>query len=846
MMPPTATVVGRQPRIPSMLSLVDGTGGGPSSSCAVRRQSCVADLPSPSVHVPSISARLGTTGYPMSSRMDGIGRYDSRVLVQQNGGSGVRRYNANAADAEECDGLAPSLSMDNLNGTAANEVRNNDGERDDSGVKTALKAAGPLGLVKRICSDEVLSATSFGSGSSDGVTENYWMLMITPVVSSFSVALVIAAVAGPQWLFTEEKLHNRNYNGTMNYNAKDEGIYLTKYTKASLWTLCSKMGGANLGQTEFHCTTIDYFPQEDYNPDPQDSTNAIPYTVTHSSPFFLVSNVVLVISYVLFLLAMCSSRHKICYFVSGVLFIISGLLMLIGLIMFISILKAEIGYKLRPRSSLQAPLFTFRYGQSFLLYVFGFVITELSGIFNVLIYSNLHQAQLARSQIYPTYQNLSANYYSITPKKEKSKAATDYGMSNGTRPRFYFESIDDCAVHRYHRDRSNNLVKSLNELYTEPAPEMRSTATATSPPADIAATSRIELALDSGKLTRSVSTTTDIVLMDDPRSEADEKSEENLKNICGISKQYLTKELSKEKLFNEFCKKVGPRPKPKNIYYIEDDGKDQDGFQNVFVIEGNNSDDDKFKRRRRNSMMGAAVSVDALERRQRIRSDNSLDRGYGEECPRLTYDMRQTLPRNFMKKHHNLLTQHTLADERGGFNSLDDLGDHHGSWNRRISASGLLEPVRLNLSQNNLDASSSPYHHASKWPKYIPKSSNDFTTMQQQYLHVPSSPSYVDYTVRSSSAQGHHSIGDLSSYQPPPPPPQYARIQHPSVVGPPPFNYVPPKTAPPAVFSGKVSPIFDLDKIERERRKSHSQLFLNHGSQQPLQQQYDYVNGTAV
>ncbi|XP_062565341.1 uncharacterized protein LOC134227705 [Armigeres subalbatus] len=836
MMPPTTA--SRQPRIPSMLSLTGGTGGiggGLPSSCAVRRQSCVANLPSPSVHVPSISARLNTGFGP--SRTEGMGRYGNRVVaMQQNGGSGVRHCEL---EADVCDVLAPSV--DNLNG-AANEVRNNDdGDRD--GVKTTLKAAGPLGLVKRICSDGVLSMTSFGSGSSEGASENYWMLMITPVVSSFSVALVIAAVAGPQWLFTEEKLSNRGYNGTMNYNVKDDGIYLTKYTKASLWTLCSKMGGATLGQTEFQCTNIDYFPQEDYNPDPLDSTNAIPYTVTHSSPFFLVSNVVLVISYVLFLLAMCSSGHKICYFVSGVLFIISGLLMLIGLIMFISILKAEIGYKLRPRSSLQAPLFTFRYGQSFLLYVFGFIITELSGIFNVLIYSNLHQAQLNRSQIYPTYQNLSANYYSMTPTMDSAKPlsnSVDYGMSNGARPRFYIENIDDCAVHRYHRDRKN-LVKSLNELYTEPAPEMRSTATATSPPAavDISATSQIEIAVDSGKLTRSISTTTDILLMDDPKSEND-KSEENLKNICGISKQYLTRELSKEKLFNEFCKKVGPRPKPKNIYYIEDNAKDRDDSQNVFVIEGNNSDDDKFKRRRSNSMMVGAGSVDALERRQRIRSDNSLDQMYVGEglhdgYPRLNYDMRQTLPRNFMKKHHST-AQHTIVDDRGGFNSLDDLVDHNGSWNRRISASGILEPVKWNSSQNNLDTSS-PYHHGSKWPKIIPKSTNDFTTLQQQYLHHPQSPSYVEYSVKSPATQGHHSIGDLSSYQPQQPPAQYATIQH-SIV-PPPFNYMTPATAPPAVFSGKFSPIFDLDKIERERRKSHSQLFLN-------QAQYDYVNGTAV
>ena len=77
----------------------------------------------------------------------------------------------------------------------------------------------------------------------------------------------------------------------------------------------------------------------------------------------------------------------------------AGLLMLIGLIMYISILKAEIGSKLRPKSSLHTPLFTFHYGQSFILYVFGFIVTELSGILNVLIYTNLHPMEPCRVSI---------------------------------------------------------------------------------------------------------------------------------------------------------------------------------------------------------------------------------------------------------------------------------------------------------------------------------------------------------------------------------------------------------------------------------------------------------------
>lgn len=57
----------------------------------------------------------------------------------------------------------------------------------------------------------------------------------------------------------------------------------------------------------------------------------------------------------------------------------SGLLMLIALIVYISIFKAEVGGKLRPRSTLQPPLFTFRYGPGFLLYVFGFICAEMAG-----------------------------------------------------------------------------------------------------------------------------------------------------------------------------------------------------------------------------------------------------------------------------------------------------------------------------------------------------------------------------------------------------------------------------------------------------------------------------------
>lgn len=64
----------------------------------------------------------------------------------------------------------------------------------------------------------------------------------TITTTSFAVAIVIASLAGPQWLLTEEKIRNLNYNGTVNYSTNDDAFYITKYTKSSLWILCFAQG----------------------------------------------------------------------------------------------------------------------------------------------------------------------------------------------------------------------------------------------------------------------------------------------------------------------------------------------------------------------------------------------------------------------------------------------------------------------------------------------------------------------------------------------------------------------------------------------------------------------------
>jgi hypothetical protein len=73
------------------------------------------------------------------------------------------------------------------------------------------------------------------------------------------------------------------------------------------------------------------------------------------------------------------------------MFLFAGLLMLSGLIMFISIFKSEVYHKLHPSS--REVTFGFNYGQSFILYVIGFVAVEFAGILNVCLFNKLQKAE---------------------------------------------------------------------------------------------------------------------------------------------------------------------------------------------------------------------------------------------------------------------------------------------------------------------------------------------------------------------------------------------------------------------------------------------------------------------
>lgn len=54
-----------------------------------------------------------------------------------------------------------------------------------------------------------------------------------------------------------------------------------------------------------------------------------PDAVIKSTPFYLISAGILVVSYMILMIAMCSQRHSILFFFSGILFIIAGEMLIV-------------------------------------------------------------------------------------------------------------------------------------------------------------------------------------------------------------------------------------------------------------------------------------------------------------------------------------------------------------------------------------------------------------------------------------------------------------------------------------------------------------------------------------
>lgn len=158
--------------------------------------------------------------------------------------------------------------------------------------------------------------------------------------------------------------------------------------------------------------------------------------------------------------------------------------MLVGLVMYISVFKAEVGYKLRQPSFSQPPSFTYRYGYSFILYVSGFITIEMAGTSAVFLFiywyqkdwlvklaertfdkyspgseSSISYTNLEQASVYPCRKHPQAYTLQRTqPIGAPCEPSTSAAYLSPSKQRRYFFDKDDslppavspsCSLHRH-------------------------------------------------------------------------------------------------------------------------------------------------------------------------------------------------------------------------------------------------------------------------------------------------------------------------------------------------------------------------------------------------------------
>ncbi|XP_073944727.1 stargazin-like protein isoform X1 [Choristoneura fumiferana] len=206
-----------------------------------------------------------------------------------------------------------------------------------------------------------------------------WLL--TPLSAGTAVVAVLVAVTTNNWLHTEENMLNPSYNGTGRHSL------VAKHTVSGLWRLCHTDPGSSV----FRCVDIPYFPLSRYAPDPIDSTNAIPYVVTRSAAPLLLAVLTQAFGALCCVLGHCVKGRRLCTFIAGVLFIISGLIMLTGIVMYISVFKSQVNHKLHYMTFFATPRMSYSYGYSFGLYISGFIAVELAGTSAIFLFLQWYQ-----------------------------------------------------------------------------------------------------------------------------------------------------------------------------------------------------------------------------------------------------------------------------------------------------------------------------------------------------------------------------------------------------------------------------------------------------------------------
>ncbi|KAM4630319.1 calcium channel, voltage-dependent, gamma subunit 7a [Polymixia lowei] len=192
------------------------------------------------------------------------------------------------------------------------------------------------------------------------------LTLLSSVFGACGLLLVGVAVSTDYWLLMEEGIVLQQ-NQTMEVKMA---------LHAGLWRVCF-VAGAEKGR----CVASEYFTEPEIEITTENTANILKMVRT-ATPFPMVSLLFVFTAFVISNIGHIQPQRTILAFVSGIFFILSGLSLVVGLVLYISSINDEVMN--RPREPEQ--FFHYHYGWSFAFAASSFLLKEGAGVMSVYLF----------------------------------------------------------------------------------------------------------------------------------------------------------------------------------------------------------------------------------------------------------------------------------------------------------------------------------------------------------------------------------------------------------------------------------------------------------------------------
>ncbi|XP_077428131.1 voltage-dependent calcium channel gamma-5 subunit [Vanacampus margaritifer] len=199
------------------------------------------------------------------------------------------------------------------------------------------------------------------------------LTLLSSVFAVCGLGLLGVAVSTDYWLYLEE--------GVILPLNQSTDIRMSLHS--GLWRVCFLVG-----EEKGRCFTIEYVMPTKVQMT-SESTVSVLKMIRSATPFPLVSLFFMFIGFVLSNIGHIRPHRTILAFVSGIFFILSGLSLVVGLVLYISNINDE----MLNRTKSNEAYFSYKYGWSFAFAAISFLLTETAGVMSVYLFMKRYTAE---------------------------------------------------------------------------------------------------------------------------------------------------------------------------------------------------------------------------------------------------------------------------------------------------------------------------------------------------------------------------------------------------------------------------------------------------------------------